>query len=240
MSWKAINAAWGARGMSSTEKLVLVCMANYANAYDADITFVSQETIARECALTVRTVITAQKSLTEKMQISLADKTGRSARGDARTRFKVHPTGETASPVTHENDSADTRNQKLSQVKSTVPTPENDGRPNITTMNPPNQGGTGTKDRPHEKLEYWKLNRELDDVSKRILSEKEKAKPDREILAAWRQQRSQIKDELRARGRAALSGTDADATTDDLQRPKKGRNFGTLNNPAVYAGITSV
>lgn len=143
MSWKAVNAAWKVRGLKVSEKCVLVCMADHASQYEADTTFVSQETIADECGISERTVIRIQKSLVLKKHISAARRIRRAAFGAARTTFSVHPvTGDNLSPVTSDNGGSDTRQLKLRQVTTAAPTGDNDDTPNITILNPLNQRGT--------------------------------------------------------------------------------------------------
>ena len=127
MSWKAINAAWNVRTLSCSEKCVLVCMANHANASEGDLTFVSQETIAGECGLVERSVRRIQEKLKTKGHISLAESRGR-ATGTARFSFFVHP-------LTPDNGDSDTGQSQPPDRTTATATPDNGDTPNITRYN---------------------------------------------------------------------------------------------------------
>lgn len=68
MSVQAISCAFALRGISSSEKLVLLALANYAD--ENMRCWPSQETLARETELSERTVWGALKSLEEKRVLS--------------------------------------------------------------------------------------------------------------------------------------------------------------------------
>jgi Helix-turn-helix domain len=135
MSWQAINAAWNVRGLKSSAKCVLVCMANHANEHEGNTTFVSQETIADECGMDTRTVKRIQKMLVEKKHISPAATSGRAAKGDPRTRFAIHPvTGDKLPPVTSDNGNADRGQSRPPQGTNPAATGDKSDTPNITRL----------------------------------------------------------------------------------------------------------
>jgi len=64
-----LNAAWGVRGLSGTEKVVLVRLADRA---DGDgLCFPGQTGLAADCCLTVRAIQNALKSLVEKGHLAI-------------------------------------------------------------------------------------------------------------------------------------------------------------------------
>jgi hypothetical protein len=93
-----------------------------------------------------------------------------------------------------------------------------------------------------KRLKDWQLNKDLDDVRKRISSERENHPPDEELLAGWRAQRDRIKDELRARGKEQLTKSkflqNRPVEDETIGRPF-GRNAGTHNAAVDVAALQS-
>ena len=138
MSVQAMTWAFGARGLTPSEKLVLLCLANYATK---DLqAWPSQETVAEETELSPRTVWSALKSLEGKEVI----RRKRRFRSDG-TRTTDVFTINLAAPVFDQarettRNPCDDHSQPLHEPLATVAT--------LTSFEPPIEPSIGTKTPP--------------------------------------------------------------------------------------------
>lgn len=132
MSNHLINAAWEAENLSANQKIILVQLADRANANGE--CFPGHKRIAKECSLTVRSVQTALKILQDKGHLTI-NRRARRSNGNPLLSFTIHPlTPEAVSGVTPENDATDTRSLRSTHRKPTTATPENRANPIYRTQ----------------------------------------------------------------------------------------------------------
>lgn len=132
MSNHLINAAWEAENLSATQKIILVRLADRADADGG--CFPGHESIAKDCILTVRSVQTALKILQAKGHLTINRKARRS-NGNPLFTYTIHPlTPEAVASVTPENHATDTGSRVSTQRKPTTATPENRANPIYRTQ----------------------------------------------------------------------------------------------------------
>jgi site-specific DNA-cytosine methylase len=93
----------------------------------------------------------------------------------------------------------------------------------------------GSKSPRLENQEQWKLDKDKARLERQIREEREKSKPDQDIIAAWRSELKTINDELRRRGKSAKPVTAAD----DAPR-RNDRNAGTYNANAPTPDLDAI
>ena len=135
MSNRFLTQAWNARGLTPTQKIILVRLADRADQNGH--CFPGHESLADDCGLSVRTVRDMLWVIQTKGHLTIQEEACRSARGTPRFSYNVHPlTPKAVSGVTGENAALDTGKEALPHGKPTAPTPENGATPIITSKNP--------------------------------------------------------------------------------------------------------
>ena len=138
MSNHLLNRAWDVRGLTTTQKLILVRLADRAD--DDGYCFPGHESIAEDCELTGRTVRDNLPLIKDQGHITIHEETGRANKGKSRYGYTVHPlTAEAASGVTPEADAADTGSRRNPHRQGTTRTPETAAAPNNRTLNNPKE-----------------------------------------------------------------------------------------------------
>lgn len=142
MSNRLLTAAWSARGLTSTEKLILLKLADHADSHG--ISFPGHKFIAEECGLSERCVRDTLQLLQGKRHIAIRQDSTRAKKGQPKFTYLVHPltpessssvTREPHSAVTGENGASDTGRSQRGHGKITTPTGENGAQPYITCTN---------------------------------------------------------------------------------------------------------
>lgn len=122
MSNRLITAAWKTKGLSCTEKCVLVNLADRADKQDT--CFPGHDLIATDCGLSDRSVRAVIHSLQSKGQITTKRAARHSYKGGSLFKYHVHPTPEAVSGVTPEAGALHTGKGRTPHRKITYATPE--------------------------------------------------------------------------------------------------------------------
>lgn len=154
MSNRILTAAWGVRGLSPTQNIILVRLADRAN--NEGKCYPGHESIAEDCCLSERTVRNTLPTIQTEGHLTIREEVQRTTKGKARFTYIVHPaTPEAASAVTQASGATDTGKEALRQGKNATPTPEigaasiltnsNHLNPNKNNLNIINAGLTNLK-----------------------------------------------------------------------------------------------
>ena len=109
--------------------------------------------------------------------------------------------------------------------RSRLGTEDNSGNCTVVKQSPEKSPLTKGGSTPRlVNQEQWKLDKDKTRLEMLIREQREKSKPDQDIIAAWRSELKTINDELRRRGQSAKLVT----TADDAPR-RNDRNAGTNN-----------
>jgi hypothetical protein len=107
MSNRLLNSAWAAEGLTPSQKLLLVNLADHANA-QAEC-WCGHSLIARETGLSERSVRGELPKIAVKGHLTIKPESYRASKGQSRFTYIVHPnTPANASAVTPANGAIDT------------------------------------------------------------------------------------------------------------------------------------
>lgn len=172
MSNRLLNLAWSAEGLSPVEKLILLNLADRANAQNE--AFPGHRLIASETGLSERTVRDKLPEIAAKGHLTIRSEGHRASKDKSLFTYLVHPKAparasrvreEPVSAVTRENGAADTGGPASPHRKNGAATAENGARPYITSLNQSNpQGNRSPAIRPKFPSE---IKAQIDAVSER-------------------------------------------------------------------------